>query len=54
MTEVLKCNCQNEFQDNTYGKGMRLHSLGQSKGKKNGKAFCTVCKSQKTINVNVK
>lgn len=48
-TTVLKCNCPNEFQDITYGKGMRLHNLGVTKGKPNKKCYCTVCKATKTV-----
>lgn len=36
--KVLPCTCSHEFQDATYGKGMRLHNVN-----KDGKAFCTVC-----------
>jgi len=39
-TKVLKCKCVSEFQDETYGKGMRLHNVHQKEGKK---ASCTVC-----------
>jgi hypothetical protein len=38
-TKILPCNCQHKFQDETYGKGMRLHNLGEDKKK----AKCTVC-----------
>ena len=40
MAAVIKpCTCQSEFQDNMYGKGMRVHSE-----KKVGReAKCTVC-----------
>ena len=34
---IKKCKCQHEFQDKTYGVGMRVHTEG-SKGAK-----CTVC-----------
>lgn len=37
-TIVLPCNCNHEYQDQTYGKGLRLHNTN-----KDGKAFCTVC-----------
>jgi len=34
---IRACKCQNEFQDSTYGKGMRVHS-------KTLKGFrCSVC-----------
>ena len=40
MAAVVKpCTCQSEFQDKTYGKGMRVHSE-----KKEGReAKCTIC-----------
>lgn len=38
-TKVLKCKCESKFQDETYGKGMRLHNLNSDKNK----AHCTVC-----------
>lgn len=34
---ILKCDCLNDFQDDEYGKNMRLHNPCQ-KG-----ARCTVC-----------
>lgn len=37
-TEILKCTCQHQFQDDTYGKQMRVHNVNT-----NGEAFCTVC-----------
>ena len=42
LTKVLPCSCQSEFQDKTYGKGMRLFNLRDDK-KHPGEAFCTVC-----------
>ncbi len=47
--KILKCNCINEFQDKTYGKGLRVHNPA---GKANTKDFgskhiCTVCKDVK-------
>jgi hypothetical protein len=38
-TEVKKCNCKHEFQDKTYGTGMRVFNLDFKKI--NG--TCTVC-----------
>jgi hypothetical protein len=37
--EVKKCNCNHEFQDKTYGKGMRVMNLDFKKVN----ATCTVC-----------
>lgn len=36
-TVIKKCVCESKFQDNEYGKQMRLHNVGE-KGNK-----CTVC-----------
>lgn len=38
-TTVKQCSCSHEFQDNTYGKGMRLHNLA-AEGKE---IRCTIC-----------
>ena len=38
-TMVKQCSCSSEFQDKTYGKGMRLHNVKEDG--KGGK--CTVC-----------
>jgi len=48
-TTILRCNCKHEFQDNTYGKSMRLHNKSFAKGKSTGKAKCTVCGDKKGI-----
>ena len=42
-TVVLPCNCESEFQDKEYGKGMRLHNVSQGGNNKGKQAFCTVC-----------
>ncbi len=43
MTKELKCVCKSEFQDNLYGKNVRLfNSCGDSKGKLTAWR-CTVC-----------
>lgn len=43
MTKELKCTCKSEFQDELYGKGIRLfNELGTNKGKCTGYK-CTVC-----------
>lgn len=44
-TTIKQCKCVNEFQDRTYGKGMRLHNLKE--GDKGGK--CTVCGDKKSF-----
>lgn len=35
---IIKCTCEHEFQDQLYGKGMRVHNVT-----KDGFAACTVC-----------
>ena len=38
-TEIRKCTCKHEYQDERYGKGMRLYNkIGKDKGWR-----CTVC-----------
>lgn len=44
----MQCNCKHEFQDETYGKGMRLHNVSQKKGDKTLRKKCTVCGSIKS------
>lgn len=48
MTKELKCGCKSEFQDELYGKGIRLfNNCGDNKGKVTAYR-CTVCgKEQK-------
>ncbi len=38
-TILLKCNCESRFQDETYGKGIRVHNVSH----KAHVAYCTVC-----------
>lgn len=47
--KILKCTCENEFQDKTYGKGMRVHNPGGKSGTKdsNLKMICTCCGNKK-------
>jgi methionyl-tRNA synthetase len=44
---VYPCNCRNEFQDQRYGAGRRLHTES-SKGDK-----CTVCGNRKSPTTKV-
>ena len=37
-TEVRKCDCHNQYQDEVYGKGNRLFNIGIG-----GRFRCTVC-----------
>lgn len=40
--KVIICTCKNDFQDNKYGKSMRVHNP-------NNKGYiCTVCANQKS------
>lgn len=41
---ILKCSCKHEFQDRTYGKGMRVFNETKIKDR----FRCTVCVSLKT------
>ena len=41
-TILVKCKCSHEYQDKTYGVGIRLANVGISKGASN-KYTCTVC-----------
>lgn len=44
MATVMKgCSCQSEYQDNLYGKHMRVFNEGSKDGKSTGKVTCTVC-----------
>lgn len=43
MTVIKPCTCEHKFQDETYGKGKRVHN--ESFDGKRSK--CTVCKSVK-------
>lgn len=43
--KIMKCTCKNEFQDKTYGKGNRVHTVGKGA---TTKATCTVCLSPKS------
>lgn len=38
---IKKCTCAHEFQDKTYGKGMRVFNPSEK-----GKPRCTVCGKQ--------
>ena len=38
-TQLLRCDCQHEYQDKKYGKGIRVHNTDKS----NKKNVCTVC-----------
>ncbi len=40
---ILRCSCKHEFQDERYGRGMRVHNPCSDKGPRSGQATCTVC-----------
>lgn len=40
-TVLVKCKCSHEYQDKTYGVGIRLANIGASKS--SVKYTCTVC-----------
>lgn len=42
-TKILKCTCENAFQDKLYGKQMRVHNICQGGTNKDRVAYCTVC-----------
>ena len=42
MTKIMRCTCEHEFQDQTYGKQMRVFNERIAGGKVNGYR-CTVC-----------
>lgn len=45
-TKTMGCKCKHEYQDEKYGKGVRVHNMAL---KKNGdpKWRCTVCGAEK-------
>ena len=44
---IRKCDCKHKFQDEKYGKGMRVHN---ERAGKDGGCRCTVCGKEKSIN----
>ena len=38
---IKRCDCESKYQDERYGKGLRVHNLCGAKNK--DKARCTVC-----------
>lgn len=44
-SKPIKCNCQHEFQDQTYGVGMRLHTKMKQNVSTDKTWKCTVCKT---------
>lgn len=48
MTNIKKCTCKSEYQDEKYGKGMRVHNLclPTPKGQE---CRCVVCNAKKPV-----
>lgn len=44
-TMIGKCGCNNTYQDNKYGKGMRVHNMCGGKNT-SGERRCTNCSSK--------
>ncbi len=42
---IVNCTCRHAYQDQKYGKGRRVHTVG----KDDKKARCTVCEDEKTL-----
>lgn len=46
---ILRCTCKHDFQDKTYGSGMRVHNPCPPKGKTDDPKYrCTVCGAERT------
>jgi len=43
---IKECDCENKFQDDTYGKGKRVHN---EMNKEHGGFRCTVCGKEKSL-----
>lgn len=43
---ILRCTCENEFQDKVYGPSKRVHNAGASSGTK--QYVCTACGATQT------
>lgn len=47
-SKAIKCTCASEFQDQTYGFQMRLHSKKKQKISSDKTWACTICGKEKT------
>lgn len=48
MTKILKCTCQNTWQDKEYGRSMRVMNKTQKGNSTDSATYrCTVCGSEK-------
>lgn len=48
-TKVMHCTCKHEFQDQTYGKGNRVHNPIKGKTTTDQRVRCTVCGNEKDL-----
>lgn len=46
--KILKCICDHDYQDQKYGRGMRVMNHAPVKGAKPNNYRCTVCKREST------
>ena len=44
-SHIARCSCEHKYQDEKYGKGMRLHTLSAD----GRTASCTVCENKKNV-----
>ena len=55
-SEIRHCSCKHEFQDEMYGKNMRVHNYGEKSYKSGGGSHpgwcCTVCGTVKRAQEN--
>jgi hypothetical protein len=49
MTDRVRCNCKSEFQDETYGKGVRVATPCGSPPSSARSVRCTVCGKEYSI-----
>lgn len=50
MAMIKPCTCKDEFQDKTYGKGMRVFNYNVNSKEKTVVARCTVCNTKRIFN----
>jgi hypothetical protein len=46
---IAKCDCKQEFQDQQYGRGLRVHNPAFAKGAMPQRYRCTGCKKERSI-----
>jgi hypothetical protein len=51
---IHKCTCKHEYQDETYGKGMRVFNKMKEKGPGELRYRCTVCKHELSLSGGAK